>query len=77
MIIINDRNFDDSLSHVSSGMPGTSVGKSKQELLMEKQESLTQILRSVQWVRLHLSHHVVSRRSLCFVLDTYFEHYKQ
>ena len=28
-------------------------------------------------MQIRLSHHVVDRRSICFVLDTYFEHYKQ
>jgi len=32
------------------------------------------IVTNLRWVRQHLSHHVVNRRSICFVLDTYFEH---
>ena len=30
----------------------------------------------MKWVQIRLSHHVVEQRSICFVLDTYFEHYK-
>ena len=30
----------------------------------------------VQWVTLQLSHHILSKRSIYFVLDCYFEQYK-
>ena len=45
----------------------------KVEQLTETLESLSQ---SIHWVQIRLTHYVVQRRSICFVLDSYFEHYK-
>lgn len=39
--------------------------------------SLDSLKNNLLWVKLQLSHHVVSQRSICFVLDTAFDHYKQ
>ena len=81
VIIVQDRTIDDSMS-ATSGRTFFEHQASKESLVklqkLEVIEQRIQVLRkNMQWVRLNLIHHVVNHRSICFVLDSYFEHYKQ
>ena len=55
----------------------SSVSKRKHKKISILKQILDRLMRQMQWVKLHLGHHVVNQRSIHFVLDTYFEHYKQ
>lgn len=75
-----DNNVDDSMS-VTSNRTYFENMNSKESIVKLKQRDemnagLESLKRNMQWVRLNLNHHVANQRSICFVLDNYFEHYK-
>ena len=72
---------DDSRSFVSDKSNIRRYGSpdsEKKELKRHKLEyEMKKLINSKEWVNINLSQFIVSQRSICFVLDTYFDHYKQ
>ena len=48
----------------------------KTERIKKIEKSLENLETSMQWTVHMLSHHFVSQRSICFVMDSNFEHIK-
>lgn len=74
VIIKQRRNLDDSAS-IGSAVTSAKFGRRRFKL---KNEKLAECIdKNIAWIQLNLSHHVINRRSICFVLDNQFKHYKQ
>ena len=78
VVLLRAANVDDSMSALS--------GKTQMRFLESKEEgkrvdslqrSVKRLEDNLNWVKIRLSQHVVDRRSICFVLDTDFQHVKQ
>ena len=76
-----DNNIDDSMSVTSNRTYLDNVNSRESIIKLRQRDemnaSLERLKKNMHWVRLNLNSHVANQRSICFVLDTYFEHYKQ